>query len=100
MLNRDRILKDLDKNRSTIVAYGIKEIGLFGSFARNEQSENSDIDFLIAFEEGKKSFDNYMYFKYFLEDLFHIKVDLVIKENIKPALKDEILGSVIYAKGA
>ncbi|NJD02194.1 MAG: nucleotidyltransferase family protein [Ruminiclostridium sp.] len=100
MLGRDVILKELDKNRSTIFEYGIKQIGLFGSFARNEQTENSDIDFLIEFEQGEKCFDNYMNFKFFLENMFQRKVDLVIKENIKPALKNNILGSVIYAKGA
>lgn len=100
MLNRDIILNELDRNKNRIMSYGVKEIGLFGSYVKNEHTDNSDIDFLIEYESGKKSFDNYMDLKFFLEDLFNRKVDLVIKENIKPALKKNILGSVTYAKGA
>ncbi len=76
--------------------YGIKEIGIFGSYARGEAKDNSDIDILVEFEKGKKTFDNYMELKFFLEDLFNRKVDLVILESIKPDLKASILESVKY----
>jgi predicted nucleotidyltransferase len=48
---------------------------------------------------GKKTFDNYMGLKFFLEDLLEKPIDLVIAEAVKPALKDHIEGSVIFAQG-
>ena len=47
--------------------------------------------------KGQKTFDNYMELKFFLENLFDQKVDLVIIETIKPDLKPGIMGSVIYS---
>ncbi|GAG75581.1 unnamed protein product, partial [marine sediment metagenome] len=49
------------------------------------------------FESGKKSFDNYMDLKFFLEDFFGCQVDLVIEEAIKPLLQKHILETVEYA---
>lgn len=53
----------------------------------------------MEFEKGKKTFDNYMDLKFFLEVLFKRKVDLVVIEAIKSDLKPYILGSVKYASG-
>lgn len=77
--------------------YGVKKIGVFGSFARGEGKEGSDIDVLIELEDGYETFDNYMDLKYFLEDLFGRKVDLVTVDALRPQLKDDILQEVIYA---
>ena len=78
MLTASEILKKLKENREKIRKFGVKRIGLFGSYIRNEQKKESDIDVLVEFEKGKKTFDNYMDLKFFLEDLFQCKVDLVI----------------------
>ena len=77
----------------------MKRIGLFGSYTRSEQKAESDIDILVEFEKNQKTFDNYMYLKFFLEDLFKSKVDLVVVEAIKPDLKPYIMRSVRYASG-
>lgn len=82
-----------------IKRYGVKRIGLFGSYTRSEQKAESDIDILVEFEKNQKTFDNYMYLKFFLEDLFKSKVDLVVVEAIKPDLKPYIMRSVRYASG-
>jgi len=82
-----------------IKKYGVKRIGLFGSYIRNEQKRESDIDILVEFKKDKKTFDSYMELKFFLEDLFECKVDLVVVEAIKPDLKPYILESVKYAAG-
>jgi len=76
--------------------FGIKEIGIFGSYVRNEQKERSDIDILIEFKNGYKTFDNYMDLKDFLENLLGIDVDLVVKTALKPRLKEIILQEVVY----
>jgi predicted nucleotidyltransferase len=100
MLTYDMILRKIERNMGKIRKYGIKKIGLFGSYVRNEQCMESDIDILVEFEKGKKTFDNYMELKFFLEDLFKCKVDLVTTKSIKPDLKPYILGSVKYAAGS
>ncbi len=65
--------------------------------ARGDQSEASDMDFLVEFERA--TFDNYFDLKFFLEGLFGRKVDLVIKDNIKPRIRSTILQETVYARG-
>lgn len=91
-------IKEILKNHKEEIKekFGVKELGIFGSYVRREQNEISDIDFLVEFEEGKKTFDNYMDLKFYLEDLFGVKIDLVIKSAIKPKLREYILEEVIY----
>ena len=100
MYTSSEILKMLNSNMDEIMRFHVSEIGLFGSFARNEQNEDSDVDILVEFEEGQETFDNYMDLKFYLEELFHRKVDLVIFNSIKPSMKRSIMESVRYAKGA
>jgi len=80
--------------------YGVKRIGFFGSLARNEQKETSDIDVLVEFEKGAKTFDNYMDLKFFLEEVFGRKVDLVISDALKPQIRERVLEEVMYAEGS
>jgi uncharacterized protein len=77
--------------------FGVAKIGIFGSFVRGEERPESDVDVLITFRKGEKTFDNYMKCKFYLEDLFERKVDLVMKGTIKKRLKPYILGEVVYA---
>ncbi len=100
MLTGQIILDRIEENMETIKKYGVKRIGLFGSYAQDNQGSQSDIDLLVEFDLRQKTFDNYMELKFYLEDMFSRKVDLVIAETIKPDLKSEITGSVKYAKGA
>lgn len=93
----DIIFKKIEKNKDSIKKYGVKSIGLFGSYLRNEQKVTSDIDILVEFDKDKITFDNYMDLKFFLEDLLKSKVDLVMQDTLKPDLKPYILGSVKYA---
>jgi len=77
--------------------FGVAKIGIFGSFVRGEERPESDVDVLVAFRKGQETFDNYMDCKFYLEDLFGRKVDLVMKGAIKKRLKPYILGEVVYA---
>ncbi len=94
---REEILKKAEENRETVLSFGVRRLGIFGSYARGEESESSDIDFLVEFE--RKTFDNYMGLKFFLEDLFGCGVDLVIADAVKPRLRKPILEETIYAPG-
>jgi predicted nucleotidyltransferase len=78
--------------------YGVRRIGIFGSCTRGEDRPDSDVDILVEFE--RKTFDNYMGLKFFLEDHLDRRVDLVIADSIKPRLREAILQEVEYAAGA
>ena len=87
----------LDKNRLFLrEKYGVKSTGIFGSIVRGEETQHSDIDILVEFEEGQELFKNYMGLKFLLEDTFRRKVDLVIIETLKPLIKDDILKEAVY----
>jgi len=77
--------------------FGVATIGLFGSFVRGEERSDSDVDVLVMFKRGQETFDHYMDCKFYLEDLFQRKVDLVMKKSIKKRLKPYILSEVVYA---
>lgn len=78
--------------------FHVSEIGIFGSFVKGQEKadNNSDIDILITFKKGHKDFFNYMRLKYYLENLLGREVDLVIKEAVKPRLKERIFSEVEY----
>jgi uncharacterized protein len=97
MQTRREILKLLEANREKIKSFGVKQIGVFGSVARNEQTEASDVDVLVELE--KETFNAYMNLLFFLEELFGRKVDLVMKDAIKPLIRDRILSETIYVEG-
>ena len=61
------IFSVLEENRLRLRALGVKKIGLFGSYLRGEQRPDSDIDLLVQFEPGQKTFDNFMELCFFLE---------------------------------
>ena len=85
--NKDKIFKDFE----------VEEIGVFGSYVRGEATEDSDIDILISLKKNHRvGMLKFMSLNYFLEDLLNIKVDLVLKDGIKRALKPYILNEVKY----
>lgn len=77
--------------------FKVKEIGIFGSRIKGRAKKGSDVDILVEFEQGYKTFDNYMDLKFYLEKLFGCKVDLVLKNALKEELKPYILSEVVYA---
>jgi predicted nucleotidyltransferase len=76
--------------------FHVKRIGIFGSFVQDRQTKRSDVDILVEFEKGHKDFFNYLRLKYYLEASLGRKVDLVIKEAVKPRLKERIFNEVLY----
>lgn len=78
--------------------FGVKEIGLFGSYVREEATDSSDIDILIDFEHKKENFDNYMSVYEVLEKHFvNQKVEIVTKNGLSPYIGPKILEEVYYA---
>lgn len=95
--NRKSVIRALEENREVIRRLGVRRLGLFGSAARGESTSASDLDFVVEFE--RKSFDAYMDLKEFLENLFSCRVDLVLADTIKPALRESILREKVHAPG-
>jgi hypothetical protein len=91
------IRETLDRRSNYIKErFGVKEIGIFGSYVRQEQEESSDIDILVEFKDGCRTFDNYMDLKFYMEELLEIRVDLVSKDALKSRLRPYILEEVVY----
>jgi predicted nucleotidyltransferase len=97
MWEASEILRILEQNSVRLRQMGVRKIGLFGSYRRGTPASESDMDFLVVLE--RPSFDTYMDLKFFLEDLFGCRVDLVMEESLKPRLRPYILGEVAYAQG-
>ena len=76
--------------------YGVKKIGVFGSYVRGEQTETSDVDLLVEFE--KPTFDNFMDLLFFLEDLFGKKVDLITNRGMSPYISPRIEKGVVWCE--
>lgn len=97
MTTKEFILSKLKSKEKEISKYGIRAIGLFGSYVRDEQSENSDIDILIDFEPDKENFDNYMAVYDMIEQMFKNKrVEIVTKNGLSPYIGPKILNEVKY----
>ena len=93
---KQNILLTIQQNQNQIKAFGVKKLGLFGSFVRNEQSTDSDIDILVEFEPGQKTFDNFMQLAFLLEDLLERSVELVTPESLSPYIQPHIVQEVEY----
>ncbi|MDP3090988.1 MAG: nucleotidyltransferase family protein [Nitrospira sp.] len=91
------VLAILRDNRVRLRSFGVRRLGLFGSFVRGEQREDSDIDFLVEFEPGQKTFDHFMNLAVLLEDLLHRRVELVTTDALGPYIGPHIMGEVEYA---
>ncbi len=77
--------------------YGIKEIGIFGSYVRGEERKDSDLDLLAEFEEGAKiGLLEFVKAENYLSDLLGVKVELVEKSALKPRIGRHILKEVVY----
>ena len=97
MTTKEHILSILKTHKPELSKFGVLNIGLFGSYLRNEQSVNSDIDLLIDFDPEKENFDNYMAVYDFFENLFkNEKVEIVTKNGLSKYIGPKILNAVVY----
>lgn len=95
MLDKEHILKFLKEKKDYLFQnFGVKESSLFGSFARGEQNEDSDIDFYV---DMPSSYDKIFRLKEFLEETFNRRVDVIRKRpTIRKRLLEEVEKDVIY----
>lgn len=95
-LTKEDILKTLRQSQPQLRNLGVRNIGLFGSFARNEASGKSDIDLLIEFEPNMKTYDHFINACFLLDELFDSKVELVTKDAISQYIKPYIMKDLEY----
>lgn len=88
------VFSRIRENRRAIRSLGVGRLGVFGSFTRNEQHDESDVDILVEFERGKKSLDHFMELAFLLEDILQRRVELVTVESLSPHLGPRILAEV------
>ena len=94
MIDKNYILTFLKEHKEQLKSnYQVNKIGLFGSFARDEATDDSDIDILV---DMPSSFDNYFDLKYFLEDNFQREVDLGKEKQLRLLIKEHIQNEIIY----
>lgn len=92
-VNRIRLLIQERKNeiKEKFKAEGVE---IFGSYARGEEKEGSDIDVLVRFGEGASLFD-FTELEFYLEDLFGVPVDVVSERSLNPIIKDDVLRDLV-----
>ncbi|HPO82930.1 MAG TPA: nucleotidyltransferase family protein [bacterium] len=76
------------------IKYSVREIGIFGSYVRNEQGQSSDVDILVEFEKTPSLLE-FINLENYLSDILGVKVDLVMKDSLKPNIGRHILEEVI-----
>ncbi len=97
MTTKDFILRTIRTHKPELNKLGVKNIGLFGSYLREEQTNKSDIDILIDFSPDKENFDNYMAVCDYFEKLFkNENVEIITKNGLSPYIGPKILKEVMY----
>jgi len=99
-------MKTLEEIKSTLETlkptlkerFGVKTIGVFGSYTHGEQTKKSDIDILVTFsKDAQVGFFKFLELEEFLTKKLGVKVDLVTKNALKPFIKDQVLRETVYA---
>jgi uncharacterized protein len=93
---KEQVLSLLQEHHHHIRAFGVRRLGLFGSFVREQQGRKSDVDMLVEFAPGAKTFDAFMQLAFFLEALFGRRVELVTPESLSPYIGPHILREMTY----
>ena len=94
-MNAERIRATLHAHMPVLAEeYHVSSLGIFGSYLRNEQTSKSDLDILVSFAETP-SLLRFIKLENYLTDLLHIKVDLVMRDALKPKIGERILREVV-----
>ena len=86
-MNRAEILKKLQAHKQTLAErFGVAGLALFGSYARDQAAEGSDVDILVSFN-GPATSEAYFGVQFYIEDLLGLPVDLVTEKALRPELR-------------
>jgi len=93
-MDKQSIITFLQSNKDFFkTKYSVEKIGLFGSYSKNEENENSDIDIIVSMPS---SFDNFYDLKEYLENNLHCTVDLGLESSMRVLIKQKIENEIIY----
>jgi predicted nucleotidyltransferase len=96
-LNKQIIIGQLKQHKPAIEKFGVSSVGLFGSYVRNEQRDDSDVDILIQLKEDKSTLDNFLNVCWLLDELFPgKKVEVATQNGLNKRLRPFILNEVEY----
>lgn len=98
--NKNDILALLRNHKSTIQQLGANRLGLFGSYARGEQDVSSDIDIIVEFRPGMKTYRNLLDLSDLLQDTLKAKVDLLTWESMASFVQNEAKKDIEYVSFA
>lgn len=94
---KDELLAVLKSCRQGLAErFGVIDLAVFGSYAKEQQRRRSDVDILVELERTHKTFDNYMELKFYLARVVGGKVDLVIKDSVREELKARIFSEAVH----
>ena len=98
-MTRKDVLEIIARHRATLTAdFGVKSLALFGSVVRDEATPASDVDFLVEFDGRPVGLFHLSRTQHYLETILGVtRVDLVLRDSIKPALRERILREAIHA---
>lgn len=96
VIDKQQIIESVQNNSESIQKLGAERLGLFVSFVRGEQNEKSDIDILVEFRLGMKTYRNYLNLADLLEARFGRKVDLLTWEGMASFVKREVLKEIEF----
>ncbi len=94
--SKEELMTVLHDHRREMAEMGVRRLAVFGSFVRGEATSESDIDLLVEFEPGQKTFDSFMRLAFFLEELLGRPVDLVTEEALSPHIGPYIRNEAEY----
>jgi predicted nucleotidyltransferase len=94
--SRDEVLRILASQKPLLLAnYGLTDLGIFGSYARGQQTEGSDLDLLVDYEKAPTLF-KLIELRDYLSQLLMLRVDIVTRNGLKSRIRDRVLAEVIY----
>lgn len=97
-LDKEEIKRRIGENKEKLRELGVRKIGVFGSYARNEQKKGSDIDLLVDFEDGKKTYRNFYNLANLTEDILGADVDLLTPQSISSYILPHIERDIDYVQ--
>ena len=96
--SKKEIIERLGRHHTDLHKLGVKRLGLFGSFVHGAHHDDSDVDVLVDFRPGQKTFDHFMQLSFFLEQVLKRRIEIVTTESLSPYIGPHILQDVEYVE--